>query len=183
MTPWKQEVERQLAALSALPFTALARAAAIARGEPVPDATLHLWIADAIARQRLASVVRGLYLNRFPSRAGRLADAVPFLRRDAVVSLHTALDEAGAYNNPPVGVTAIVPLDTGSTRPRVGRVDTEQGPVFVRAIPRWLLEAGDVADRLDPTASYAHPHASAEKTLLAISRHKSTQYVGASCSA
>src|SRR5580658_635676 len=152
MTPWKQELERRLSesgAPSALPFTALARAAAIARGEPVPDPTLHAWITDAIARQRLAPVVRGLYLNRFTSPAGRLADATPLLRRDAIVSLHTALDEAGAYNNPPSAVTAIVPLDPGPTRPRVGRVDTEQGPVFFRAMPRRLLEAGEAEDRLD----------------------------------
>lgn len=169
MTPWKQEVERQLSEPSAppaLPFNTLARAASIARREPVPDATLHLWIADATARRRLAPVVRGLYLNHFTPLAGRLADAVPYLRRDAIVSLHTALDEAGCYNNPPAGVTAIVPLDAGPTRPRTGRVDTGQGPVFVRAMPRWLLEAGDVDDRLDAARSHAHPHASAEKALL-----------------
>lgn len=59
-------------------------------------------------------MVRGLYLNRFTSPPGRLADAVPHVRRDAIVSfsLHTALDEAGAYNNPPHGVTAFVPLDS-----------------------------------------------------------------------
>ena len=91
---------------------------------------------------------------------------MPYLRRDAVVSLHTALDEAGVYNNPPAGVTAIVPLDPGPTRPRVGRIDTQQGPVFIRAMPRRFLEAGEVEDRLDLDRGTSHPQATAEKALL-----------------
>ncbi|HTY49129.1 MAG TPA: hypothetical protein VMB48_05510 [Steroidobacteraceae bacterium] len=169
MTPWKQELERRLSepgAPPALPLTALARTAAIARGGAVPDSSLHDWITDAVARQRLAPVIRGLYLNRFTSPPGRLADAVTYLRRDAVVSLHSALDEAGLYNNPPAGVTAMVPLDSGPTRPRVGRIDTQQGPVFIRAMPRRLLEAGDIEDRLDLNRSATHPQATAEKALL-----------------
>lgn len=169
MTPWKQALERQLSesgAPAAVTFGALSRAATIARGQSVPDRTLHSWIRDAVARKRLAAVVRGLYLNRFTSPVGRLADAVPHLRRDAVVSLHTALDEAGAYNNPPHGVTAVVPLDTGPTRPRVGTVPTAQGPVYVRALPRRILEAGAVEDRLDFDRGATHPRATPEKALL-----------------
>jgi hypothetical protein len=127
---------------------------------------LYLWINDALARGRLLPVTRGLYLNRFTSPAGRLADAAPFVRRDAVVSLHSALDEAGIYNNPPAGVTAVVPLDTGPVRPRVGLIETAQGNVFIRAMPRRLLEAGSIEDRLDLERSLMHPHASAEKALL-----------------
>jgi hypothetical protein len=169
MTPWKQALERSLSDTSSppvLPFTTLVRAAAIARGTSVPSATLHGWIADATARGRLAPVIRGLYLNRFVSPPGRLADAVPHLRRDAVVSLHTALDEAGAYNNPPAGVTAILPLDPGATRPVVGRVQTAEGSVYFRGMPRRMLEAGELADRLDLDRSRHHPHATAEKALL-----------------
>ena len=169
MTPWKQALERSLGEVGSppvLPFTTLVRAAAIARGTSVPTATLHGWITDATARGRLAPVIRGLYLNRFVSPPGRLADAVPHLRRDAVVSLHTALDEAGAYNNPPVGVTAILPLDPGPTRPVVGRVTTAEGPVYFRGMPRRMLEAGELPDRLDVGRSHHHPHATAEKALL-----------------
>ena len=169
MIAWKQALERQLSepgAPAAITLGALSRAASIARGADIPDRTLHAWIADAIARNRLAPLVRGLYLNRFTSPPGRLADAVPHVRRDAVVSLHTALDEAGAYNNPPHGVTAVVPLDIGPTRPRVGTVTTAQGPVYVRAIPRHILEAGAVEDRLDLDRGHAHPRATPEKALL-----------------
>lgn len=169
MTPWKQALEKQLSAVgapAALTLTAIARCAQSARGEPVPKQTLHQWINDAATRGRLQVVTRGLYLNRFTSPPGRLADAVPFLRRDAVVSLQSALDEAGAYNNPPAGVTAVVPLDSGSVRPRVGRIETANGSVFIRAMPRRLLEAGAIEDRLDPDRSLTHPQASAEKALL-----------------
>lgn len=169
MIAWKQALERQLSepdAPAAVTLGALSRAAGIARGTEVPDRTLQAWITDAMARDRLAPVVRGLYLNRFASPPGRLADAVPHVRRDAVVSLHTALDEAGAYNNPPHGVTAIVPLDVGPTRPRVGKVTTAQGPVYVRAVPRRILEAGALEDRLDLDRGRAHPRATPEKALL-----------------
>lgn len=169
MIAWKQALERQLSepgAPAAITLGALSRAASIARGTDVPDRTLQAWIADAMARGRLAPVVRGLYLNRFTSPPGRLADVVPHVRRDAVVSLHTALDEAGAYNNPPHGVTAVVPLDPGPTRPRVGKVTTAQGPVYVRAVPRRILEAGALEDRLDLDRGRAHPRATPEKALL-----------------
>lgn len=169
MIAWKQALERQLGepgAPAAITLGALSRAADIARGTEVPDRTLHAWITDAVARNRLAPVVRGVYLNRFTSPPGRLADAVPHVRRDAVVSLHTALDEAGVYNNPPHGVTAVVPLDIGPTRPRVGTVTTAQGPVYVRALPRPILEAGALEDRLDLDRGRAHPRATPEKALL-----------------
>lgn len=169
MIAWKQTLERQLSepgAPAAISLGALSRAAAIARGGAVPDRTVHAWIKDAVARDRLASVVRGLYLNRFTLPPGRLADAVPHLRRDAVVSLHSALDEAGAYNNPPHGVTAVVPLDPGPTRPRTGVLATAQGPVYLRSLPRRILEAGAVEDRLDLDRGIAHPRATAEKALL-----------------
>lgn len=169
MIAWKQALERQLSepgAPPAITLGALSRAADISRGTHVPDRTLQAWITDAMARGRLAPVVRGLYLNRFTSPPGGLGDAVPHVRRDAVVSLHTALDEAGAYNNPPHGVTAVVPLDIGPTRPRVGRVTTAQGPIYVRAVPRRILEAGALEDRLDLDRGRAHPRATPEKALL-----------------
>jgi hypothetical protein len=113
MTPWKQALERQLSAVgapAALTLTAIERTAHTARGRRFPKQTLYLWINDASERDRLLPVKRGLYLNRFTSPAGRLADAVPFLRRDAVVSLNTALDEAGVVFlvQGPATVTSLV---------------------------------------------------------------------------
>ena len=169
MTPWQQALEIHLSAAdapSALTVGALARAAAVARHRSVPDSTLHAWIRDAVTRLRLLPVTRGLYLNRFTAPPGRLVDAVSHVRRDAVVSLHTALADAGLLNNPPVGVTAVLPLDSGPTRPRVGRVATNAGTIDFHAVPRRVLEAGSVADRLDLDRGASHPRATPEKALL-----------------
>lgn len=169
MSSWKQALELQLSAPhapGALTLGVLSRAASLARHAPIPDTTLHAWIKDATARARLVRVSRGVYLNRFTTPSGRLADAVAHVRRDAVVSLHSALDDAGALNNPPVGVTAVLPLDPGSTRPRVGRVQTVAGAMHFRAIPRRILEAGEIEDRLDLDRGSSHPRATPEKALL-----------------
>jgi hypothetical protein len=169
MIPWKQRMEMQLSephAPRVLTLGELSRAASLARLEPVPDPTLHAWIRDAIARNRLAPVIRGIYLNRFIHPAGRLADAAAHVRRDAVVSLHSALDEAGMLNNPPAGVTAVLPLDSGPTRPRVGRVRTSAGAIQFHAMPRAILEAGEIEDRLDLGRGPAHARATPEKALL-----------------
>jgi len=169
MTSWKQILERRLSESGAPPVLTLgelSRAAGLARETRMPDETLHAWIRDAIARKRLEAVTRGVYLNRFVSPEGRLADAAAHVRRDAIVSLQTALDEVGLLNNPPVSVTAVVPLDSGSMRPRVGRVQTAAGTLQFHAMPRALLEAGEIEDRLDLAQAGAHPRASPEKALL-----------------
>lgn len=169
MTGWKQILELRLSESGAPPVLTLgelARAAGLARQTKMPDATLHAWIREAIARRRLEPVTRGVYLNRFVSPAGRLADAAAHVRRDAIVSLQTALDEAGHLNNPPTSVTAVVPLDRGTLRPRVGHVQTAAGALQFHAMPRALLEAGAIEDRMDLTRAGAHPRASPEKALL-----------------
>jgi hypothetical protein len=167
--PWKQRLELQLSephAPGVLTLGELSRAASLSRLKPVPDPTLHAWIRDAIARDRLAPVIRGIYLNRFMHPAGRLADAAAHVRRDAVVSLHSVLDEAGMLNNPPVCVTAVLPLDSGPIRPRVGRVQTSAGAMQFHAMPRAMLEAGAIEDRLDLEHGPAHARATPEKALL-----------------
>lgn len=54
--------------------------------------------------------------------------------RDAMVFLHAALDEAGALNNPPVGVTAIVPLAQAPAHGLAAWI-ARNGPTHVRAVP------------------------------------------------
>jgi len=169
MIAWKQWLERHLSESSAptvLTLGELSRAANLARNDSVPDPTLHAWIRDAVARERLTPVIRGIYLNRFKQPPGRLADAASYVRRDAVVSLHTVLDEAGLLNNPPAYVAAVIPLDPGPVRPRVGRVQTAAGPMQFHGMPRAMLEAGAVEDRLDLEGQNAHARATPEKALL-----------------
>ena len=168
MSRWKQQLERQLSeprAPRVLTFGELSRGASLAEGSAIPDTSLRFWINDAIARERLTPVIRGVYLNRFVYPPGRVADAASYVRRDAVVSLHTALDEAGLMNNPSAYVTAVLPLDAGPTRPRVGQVKTLAGSMWFRALPRTVLEAGEIEDRLDQENG-AHARATPEKALL-----------------
>jgi len=169
MKTWQIALERQLSALNApgvVTLGALARAAAMHRDASIEDSSLHHWIKSAVATDRLRRVQRGLYLNGFRSPSGRVAEAAGHLRRDAIVSLHTALAEAGVLNNPPTIITAVVPIDKGAPAPTLGTVRTEVGIFSFRGLPRRLLEAGDLADRLDLTGQPDFPCASGEKALL-----------------
>jgi hypothetical protein len=149
-----------------LTFGELSRGASLALESPIPDTSLRHWINDAVVRERLTPVIRGVYLNRFGYPAGRLADAASYVRRDAVISLHAALDEAGFINNPSEYITAVLPLDAGPTRPRVGQVKTSAGSMWFRALPRAIWGAGEIEDRLDQENGPAHARATPEKALL-----------------
>lgn len=168
MSPWQVELERILSqadAPAALDRGLLARFARSARGEPVAASTLTHWLVGAEKRHRLVRVSRGLYLNAFRPVAGQPADAAHLLRRDAIVSLNTALGDAGVLNNPSLTVTAVVPLDAGAPKPTVGRVKTAVGWYHLFAMPRAQLEAGSPADRIDPRY-VDHVRATPERALL-----------------
>ena len=139
----------------------LSRAASLARLEPVPDPTLHAWIRDAIARNRLAPVIRGIYLNRFIHPVGRLADAAAHVRRDAVVSLHSALDQAGMLNNPPAGVTAVLPLDSGRAHTYTHARATPE-----KALLDWLYLAKSPRSAVSPPALHDVEHDALNKRRL-----------------
>ena len=64
-------------------------------GRTVPASTLSLWIRREAEDGNLLAVQRGLYLNHFRAIPGTLADTVPLLHKDAVVSLNTVLGDAG----------------------------------------------------------------------------------------
>jgi len=145
---------------------ALARMASQLGAETVPATTLHHWIRRCLARHRLQRVQKGLYLNAFRSPPGRPMEAASHLRRDAVISLHSALAEFGVINNPPRIVTAVVPLDTDGFLPSLGAVKTSVGEFHFRGVPRRILEAGRAEDRLDLTGHPDFPCATAEKALL-----------------
>lgn len=170
MKTWQLRLEEQLRADGApavLSRDLLARMARSARdGEDLAASSLTHWIGAAARNGRMQPVVRGLYLNRWRSRPGALADAAPWLRTDAVVSLNTALADAGTLNNPTRIVTAVVPLDTGSPPPRLGRQLTHAGSFQFHGLPRRILEAGTPEDRLEPTGAFDHARATPEKALV-----------------
>lgn len=168
MKSWQIELERQLGSPDApgvITAASLARAAQL-RPSAVPTRTVQHWIRQACTRGRLRRVHKGLYINAFRSPPGRAAEAAAHLRRDAVVSLQSALSEAGILNNPPAIITAVVPIDTDGPLPSLGLVRTAVGNFSFRGLPRRIFEAGDVADRLDLLGHPHFPCASAEKALL-----------------
>lgn len=174
MKVWQMELEQRLAAPDApavLTRDLLARFARSARQTAtkhpdMPASTLTYWLKRAVRAGKLVLVKRGLYLNRFRTRGGLPVDAVPWLYRDAVVSLNTVLGEAGVLNNPSQVVTAVVPVDRGAPPPRLGRHRTRVGVFHFFGIPRRVLEAGRAEDRLEPQDGFEHVRATPEKALL-----------------
>jgi hypothetical protein len=169
MIAWQSRLAGALAEPGAppvLPRDLLRRFARSARGQAVPESTLSWWLRDAVVSKQLQAVQRGLYLNRFRNPPGQPADAIPFFHRDAVVSLNTVLGDAGVLNNPSRVVTAVVPIDTGFPAPKLGRRRSLAGTFHFHGMPRRILEAGTVTDRLEAPGRFEHLRAMPEKALL-----------------
>ncbi|HEX7048540.1 MAG TPA: hypothetical protein VF275_13315 [Gammaproteobacteria bacterium] len=171
MKPWQIQLEQALGAADApavLTRGLLERFGATARGdEQLRESSFTYWIKRQVERGKLQPVQRGLYLNRLRARPGTLADAIPWLYRDAVVSLNTVLGDAGVLNNPSNIVTAVMPIDTGAPPPsRLGRRKTQAGILHVHGIPRGVFDAGRPDDRLESIDVHEHPRATPEKALI-----------------
>lgn len=170
MIGWQSRLAEALGRPDAPPVLTrdlLERFARTAReGQAVPDSTLSFWIRRAAEAGRLQPVKRGLYLNRFRAAPGELADAVAFFHPDAVVSLNTVLGDAGVLNNPSRAVTAVVPIDTGFPPPKLGRRSSMAGILQFHGLPRRIVDAGRLADRLEPGGQFEHLRATPEKALL-----------------
>lgn len=136
-------------------------------GKATPESSLTYWIRQLAEAGKLEMIQRGIYLNRLRRKPVSLADAVPSLQRDAVVSLNTVLGDAGVLNNPSRIITAIVPIDRNAPSPsRLGRRKTKAGTVHFFGMPRDILEAGKPEDRLEPIEAYDHVRATPEKALI-----------------
>lgn len=175
MKPWQIKLEQMLTAPDAPAVITRALleqfgASASQGGRKLHDigaSSWTYWINGLVKRGALQPVQRGLYLNYLRGRSGTLADAVPWLQRDAVVSLNTVLGDAGVLNNPSRVVTAIVPIDTGAPPPsRLGRRQTKAGIVHFHGMPRAILEAGKPDDRLEEQPDADHVRATPEKALV-----------------
>lgn len=176
MKPWQIRLEQLLRAPDAPPvltrdllerFARSSRESAGHNYTALSRSSFSHWIKHAVQQGKLQTVQRGLYLNYLRASPGVLADAMPWLQRDAVVSLNTVLGDAGVLNNPTTIITAVVPIDAGAPPPaRLGRKKTRAGSVHFFGIPRRLFEAGAVEDRLQPSDAFEHPRATPEKALL-----------------
>lgn len=89
----------------------------------VSRATLYRWINDMEKAGLLRSVSEGLYANMLAQPQPAAAAAAGLLRKGAVVSLQSALNEAGMDNNPSAIVTAIIPVaDFRKSYPKPGEL-------------------------------------------------------------
>lgn len=169
MKRWQINIEKILSGAAAPPVLNRSLLSRIARsandGIPVPPATLSRWIKHAREHEKLQPVMRGLWLNRYRSIPPQNADAIQYLRRDAIVSLYTVLADAGILNNPVHAVTAVVPFDRSGPKPKLGRVNTQAGIFHFYGLPREILEAGRVEDRIDNDPHHEHIRATPEKAL------------------
>lgn len=171
MSKWQLNLERALSRPDAPPVMSrdlLSRFARTAnRNLLVPVSSLTHWQKSMVKKDKLQPIQRGLYFNRFRSNRVIMADVVPWLHQDAVVSLNTVLGDSGVLNNPVTVVTAIVPIDKNAPPPaRLGRKTTRAGIVHFFAMPRRIVEAGKPRDRLEPTELFNHARATPEKALV-----------------
>lgn len=124
-------------------------------------------IKDLLDGKVLACVMKGTYVNLVATPPVEAAEAVPLLRPDAVVSLHTVLGEFGVLNNHTDHVTAILPLPGGEWRvanPRVGSLRTPVGTFDLYSMPHEILSAGAYEDRL--LVQRLYPCATPERAFL-----------------
>src|ERR1700720_853006 len=147
---WSTRLELVLAEPSALRVLDTASIIQLAKNvrQDISKPSVERWIQEAVAANRLQRVVRGLFLNRLIVPPARLCEAAVWLRPGAVISLQTALGDAGVWNNYTDWVTAVVPLAPRYITPSLGRVETAAGVFVFRGIPERVLEAGDEKDRL-----------------------------------
>jgi hypothetical protein len=79
----------------------------------------------------LRKVTRGVYLNRCMEPPAAEAEAAEFLRRGAIVSLHTVLGDAGVLNNYTHDVWCVVPLIAKEAAPSLRTVRVQDDVAFV----------------------------------------------------
>lgn len=129
-------------------------------------ATIRAAIDGLVDARALSKVSRGLYLNRRARPSIETAEAAQHIRQGAVVSLESVLGECGFLNNPPVTVTAVVPL-RAHFAPNVGEVKTSGGQIFrFNALPERFFPQSDEEQRLMLQAGRFYPVAKPEVAAL-----------------
>jgi len=134
----------------------------LARQVDMAPATFARHVARATRMGLLRPVRAGLFLNALALPAVALAEATPFVRSGAVVSLQTVLGDAAVLNNFTPDVTAVLPLE--GLNSAAGEVSVRGGRFHFRRLRNALLYAGDIGDRLVPGLTYAR--ATPERALI-----------------
>jgi len=114
----------------------------------------------------LTPVTRGLYLNNQCKPRVVPAEAAPYLRAGAVVSLQYVLGEIGVLNNPTAVVTAVVPLPKGGKAvPRTGAVATRAARFRFHGMPERFFNILP-AELNDHRQLRPYPCATPERALI-----------------
>ena len=153
---WSTRLELVLAEPSALRVLDTASIIQLAKNvrQDISKPSVERWIQEAVAANRLARVVRGLFLNRLITPPPQLCEAAVWLRPGAVISLQTVLGDSGVWSNYTDWVTAVVPLSSRYATPSLGRVETAGGTFVFRGLPERILETGAENDRLVAGVDY-----------------------------
>lgn len=134
-----------------------------------PDAAMRpRSVFNALTAWQRTGMVRrvggGLYLNQLARPMPHLAEAAPWLRAGAVVSLQHVLGEAGVLNNPTAWITCVVPLSRSRA---VGTVTTEAGVFQFSGVRDGIVPEGGESWAAEAFQPHAHvPTATPEKALL-----------------
>jgi hypothetical protein len=119
-----------------------------------------------VVQRVLTRVTRGLYLNNRCIPRVVPAEAAPYLRAGAVVSLQYVLGEAGVLNNPTAVVTAVVPLPKRSKAvPRTGVVATSAARFRFHGMPERFFNLLPT-DLNDHRQLKPYPCATPERALM-----------------
>lgn len=129
----------------------------------IPLRTLLRGLREWESAQLVERIAQGVYLNaqhKFPVVTP--AEAAHFLRKDAVLSLHYVLGNAGVLNNPSHWITCVLP---SSNNKAVTEVEMDNGLVFRFAYVQD--EFFNTQLKRDALQQYAQvPTATPEKALL-----------------
>jgi hypothetical protein len=147
-----------------------------------PSRNTYRFARELTVDRDLIKIQRDLYANLRARPVPSPEEAAHLLRRDAVVSLHTVLGQAGVLNNPTRTVYALYPYDehpggrrkVESLAPE-GGVPAEFGVFVFFGVKRDYLSLGDPADRLMPV-NFAK--ATPERALIDWFRLAQTAKVG-----
>jgi hypothetical protein len=98
----------------------------------------------------LIKVTRGLWLNHCLREPAPYAEAAPYIRRGAIVSLHTVLGDSGVLHNYTHNVHCVIPQSAGSTT-SLEPFASDNGTSFeFIGMPEHMLAAPDPADMFAP---------------------------------
>jgi hypothetical protein len=169
-TSWRTEMMRDIKGLMKPKFLTVdgIRKMAQKKRASVSESTIHRWINEMEKAGFLRSVRDGLYANLLATPTPIPDAAASLLRHGAIVSLNSALREAGVDNNPSAIVTAIIPVASFRSKnyPKPGEFTTSFGRFRFYTMPAELFseQIGRDEDLYDPRKPYRL--ATPEKAIL-----------------